>query len=77
MPEDDANEEQAVKSLLSLPTLHNFEMRDGDGDKTLRGGVLFLMRVGDDTSWDALSMMILLTDCHWLGLFFPPAGNDE
>lgn len=54
---------------MSLPTLHNFEMRNGDGDKTLRGGIPFLMRVGD--SWDALSMMILLADCHWLGLFFP------
>ena len=47
-------------------------MRDGDGDNKLRGGIPFLMRVGD--SWDAVSMMILLADCHWLGLFFPLAG---
>jgi hypothetical protein len=59
---------------LSLP-LNNFELRDGDN--TLLGRVPLLVRVGDDTWDDALSMMNLLADCHWLGLFLPLAGNDE
>jgi hypothetical protein len=59
---------------LSLPQ-NNFEVCDGDN--TLRGRVLLLVLVGDDTWDDALSMMNLLADCHWLGLFLPLAGNDE
>jgi hypothetical protein len=43
----------------------------------LRGRVPLLVRVGDDTWDDALSMMNLLADCHWLGLFLPLAGTHD
>jgi hypothetical protein len=68
----DGDKEVAVNLLLSL-SMHNFEMCVGD-NTSLSCGVLFLTRVGEG---DNLSMMILLTGCHWLGLFFSHPNNND